>query len=169
MSDSHDNTPLVRVVAQLFRDEGVERVLHLGDVCIPDTLGPLLGFDLTVVAGNNDDPAQLAAHAERHGYRFEPTAWRDRIAGVPVGATHGHLRGVKARLAEHLDHGLLLHGHTHRACDDAEEGLRVVNPGALYRARERSACVLDLSTGAARFHAITEHGARRLEGLPGRG
>lgn len=147
LSDSHDNVPLVRLVAELFRERRVEHVFHLGDVCDPATLDPFEGVPLTVVRGNNDDEPW-------------PDSWRQEIAGVRVGATHGHMRGTLDALVASCD--VVLHGHTHARRRERVGGALVVNPGALYRTTTRTCALLELPSKRVVFYRVDEDGVARL-------
>lgn len=78
------------------------------------------------VAGNNDPFSQRARA-------------REAVFGdVRTLLTHGHLyRGIRqtrehmAGQAARMDMALVLYGHTHIACDETEDGVRMINPGAL--------------------------------------
>lgn len=145
VSDTHDNLPLAIQAAALFRREGVERVFHLGDVTDPATLAPFEVFPLVVLQGNND--------AEPW-----PTSWREEIAGLRVGATHGHLRPLLRELTVGCD--VVLHGHTHqRRAERVGEAL-VVNPGALYRTPRPTVALLDLPGRELRFFQVDPDGTR---------
>jgi predicted phosphodiesterase len=56
LSDSHDERGLAEDALGLFREEGVEVILHLGDVCRPETILALrdCGIPMIGVYGNND-------------------------------------------------------------------------------------------------------------------
>jgi predicted phosphodiesterase len=56
LSDSHDERGLAENALGLFREEGVEVILHLGDVCRPETILALrdCGIPMIGVYGNND-------------------------------------------------------------------------------------------------------------------
>lgn len=147
VSDSHDNVPLCAKVADLFRERRVEMAFHLGDVTAPESLDPFEGLPLVVVRGNNDEEPW-------------PATWQQEIAGVKVGATHGHMRGELARLIGSCD--LVLHGHTHRRRVDREGNALVVNPGALYRTWTKTCALLELPSKRIVFYAVDENGVTRL-------
>jgi predicted phosphodiesterase len=51
----------------------------------------------------------------------------------------------------------VLHGHTHRANDVSIAGLRIINPGALFRARPHTVATLDLARDAVAFWCVDEN------------
>jgi len=152
VSDTHDNEPLVRVAAAFFRERQVDLVLHLGDVCEPETLALLEGLPVQAVRGNND-----LGHAL-------PDSWQSTLAGVEVFAAHGHvpapLRAAIGRV------GVALHGHTHKRRCETIDGTLVVNPGALHRAQVKSVALLELPARRVDFFAVDEAGARPMGASP---
>jgi predicted phosphodiesterase len=48
---------------------------------------------------------------------------------------------------ETSDLDFLFYGHTHVAAERQNGGVRVINPGALYRARIKTFVILDTKTG----------------------
>lgn len=156
LSDSHGRRErTARAVAQL-RAAGADRLLHLGDfedpdlleeLLVADDLGNLLPVDL--VAGNMDDPPELAAAARRLGLAFHHPGGEIEIAGRRITFTHGDRpREVDRLLASKPDY--FLHGHTHQAFDGTVRGVRTINPGALHRAATYTVVLLDPGSGAAR-------------------
>ncbi|HWG90953.1 MAG TPA: metallophosphoesterase [Candidatus Thermoplasmatota archaeon] len=146
LSDTHDNLPLVEAAARFFRDEGIERVLHLGDVTKPRSLEPLKGFRLTTVQGNNDGALPEL-----------PVSWAGEVGGVPVAATHGHLSDFLQELVASRRYAFVFRGHSHKAGVTREGETTVVNPGALHRAAVKSVCVLDTATRGLAFYAVEAH------------
>ena len=59
------------------------------------------------------------------------------FGGVKAIVTHGHKYGAKSGLSELVvlaasqNSNLVLFGHTHIPCDKTENGVRLINPGAL--------------------------------------
>jgi putative phosphoesterase len=142
VSDTHDNVALARVAASFFRESGCERTIHLGDVTTPLVLAP---FDDPVVLRGNNDPPSLGV-----------VEWTEDVAGVRVGAHHGHLswRGGEV--------DLLLHGHSHRMRNEMVGRTRVVNPGALHRAPMKTVAIVELPAMDVRFFEVALDGARAL-------
>ena len=115
ISDTHDFVPAA--LHGLLAD--ADEIWHLGDVCDPSVLSELstIGPPLTVVRGNNDWGVDwpLVRLLTRGSFRFQliHIAPRRPDPGVDV----------------------LLHGHTHEPSDERLGGVRLLNPGALFRPR----------------------------------
>ena len=118
ISDTHG---LVRpeVFAAL---EGVERILHAGDVG-ENVLEELAAIaPIEAVYGNTDpvDDPRLAQSIER------------TIEGVRIHVSHGHELGspTPERLLAKYDADVIVYGHTHQQKVVVMNGRLVVNPGA---------------------------------------
>ena len=115
ISDTHDFLPPGLPERMAEADE----IWHLGDVCEPAVLDPLLalGRPVYVVLGNNEDHTlwPLERRLEREGHRFLLT----------------HIPPPKRPLNVEF----VLHGHTHVVRDEIDEaGVRWLNPGCIARA-----------------------------------
>ena len=111
ISDTHG---LLRPQA-LVALEGVDRILHAGDVCGDDILDALSALaPALAVGGNCDDDPRLPDH------RLEV------IEGVRILLHHGHLRVDEA--AHRPD--VVVTGHTHVPRVVTEDGILRVNPGS---------------------------------------
>jgi len=103
--------------------EGVELILHAGDVGGDDILDELQPIAPTfAVYGNTDPPGnpRLSSAIER------------TIGGVTVHVSHGHELGspAPAKLLSTYAADVLVYGHTHRQLVVQADGRWVVNPGA---------------------------------------
>jgi putative phosphoesterase len=121
--------------------DGVEAILHAGDVGDPQILQELGAIaPVHAVFGNTDGPDVRAVTAESLSLVFDER----RIVVV-----HGHLLAslAPARLRDaYPDADVVMHGHTHVALVDDAGAPLVVNPGAAGPARFRlkpSVAILD--------------------------
>jgi len=111
----------------LFRAlEGVDHILHAGDVGPPDILTALEAVaPVTAVTGNTD------GFELRHRV---PEVQTLELGGIRVVVTHGHQFGrgpTPALLREGWpDAGLVVFGHTHRPLMERIGGAWFVNPGS---------------------------------------
>lgn len=134
--------------------EGVDRILHAGDVGPPDILTELEAIaPVTAVWGNTDgfDIRTVAAEVAT----VEVEGWR-------VVVVHGHQVGSPTPdllRSAHPDADIIVYGHTHRPLvDEGGEGeALVVNPGAAGPARfdlRPSVAVLTVTGDAAEVRLI---------------
>jgi len=154
ISDTHDNQSNLEAALEILETEGVTTVLHCGDVCGPDLVEALAGFDVWVAQGNMDRHPRLAR-------TIDETLGRGRLArlhkptvdGYALAMLHGDNTEMLRDLIASGQHAYIVHGHTHRRRDQTVGRTRVINPGALggTRWQSRSFCILDLDTGEVRF------------------
>lgn len=121
ISDTHDH--LYPEVKQLL--EGVDHILHAGDVCSPGVLAELRQIaPVRAVRGNCD----AGAWAESLPGRDEFGLGAARIAMIHMG---GRLR----ELVAHNDPSsaawdVIVFGHSHQALVELKNGVLVLNPGS---------------------------------------
>lgn len=141
MSDSHDNMPNVERAAEIFNREGVELVIHLGDVVAPfivKRLAERLKAGVIMVYGNNDGEKRLLrAVAEEAGYEIhEPPVVVD-VAGRRLLLAHGfgskeNTLAIVEALASSGRFDAVLYGHTHQADHRRLGDTLLLNPGETY-------------------------------------
>lgn len=109
MSDSHDNLLKIAAATALFRQRGVEMILHGGDVVAPFAVRTVLkaGIPLVAVFGNCD--------GERRGMKkackaFFRSPHRFELGGKTIVLAHDPI-DLEGEVSEGAD--LLVHGHTH--------------------------------------------------------
>lgn len=155
LSDSHGDHKIVARAMSLFDAAGVAHVIHCGDVGGVSVFDELVGRPLTFVWGNTDyPPPSLYAYAESVGIALpsaEPT--RIDLDGKRFAVFHGHESGFHVAV-DTLDVDYILHGHTHCQRDDRCGSTRVINPGALHRARRKTVATLDTNRDVLTFHEL---------------
>ena len=149
LSDTHSRYPTVEKALQLLQDRKVNVVLHCGDIEDAETVWLFRGFTAHFVFGNCD--------TERHSIRqavhgigealHEPFGHLE-LEGVKIAFLHGDDRRLMADVENSGYFDFLFYGHTHQAAEHRTGPTRVINPGALHRARPKTFVVLDLATGA---------------------
>jgi predicted phosphodiesterase len=115
------------------------------------------------VWGNTDQVAELEPYARATGHRVPVgVPIRIELGGRRIAVFHGH-EAAFSRLCDRVRDGdaerfareaacdYLLYGHSHVAADERIGGVRLINPGALHRARPRTVATLDLA------HDVVEH------------
>lgn len=183
LSDSHGRAATTRRAVDLLRGAGAEMLIHLGDVGTVEVIDALCVDELDgddqieahVVFGNTDwDHASLAAYADDLDIHVDDPVGCLQISQTsPVASLvaaggdlppkpnprdtimfcHGH---EEHRMAEALAAGprYLCHGHTHRQADLTQNGTRIINPGALFRASAYTVALLDTTSDRLTFYEI---------------
>jgi putative phosphoesterase len=147
VSDTHGRRLTVTQVLAELRERAVTTILHCGDIDDAETIGLFRGFTTHFVFGNCDTgrSALRAAITEIGATLHEPFGHLE-LEGVKLAFLHGDdqqlLRDVER--ADHFD--FLFYGHTHQAEEHRCGSTRVINPGALHRARPKSFGILDLAS-----------------------
>jgi putative phosphoesterase len=154
IADTHDDLHNLERALALLRDEGVTTLLHCGDVCGPDTLAALAGFDVWIAQGNMDRSTGLTPAVEEMFGRGR-LAWLHQISldGYRLALIHGDNDEALGNLVASGEYAWVFHGHTHRRREQRVGRTRAINPGALggTRRERRSFCILDLQAGEVRF------------------
>ena len=154
LADTHDNLPNLQAALEILQTEGVTKILHCGDVCGPDTVRAMTGFEVWIAQGNMDRHLWLAQEVLEKLGRGR-LAWLPRpvLNGSSIVVIHGDNEQVLGTLISSGKYAYIFHGHTHRRRDQTVGYARVINPGALggTRRQTRSFCILDLESGEARF------------------
>jgi putative phosphoesterase len=111
------------VVAAL---NGVDLILHAGDVCLVETLDELAAYaPVRAVRGNNDGPA-IAAWGAAEKLELE-------LEGLRVAMLHdsGAATGRGRRLRRQFPAAdLVVFGHSHIPWNEVHDGQRAFNPGS---------------------------------------
>jgi len=159
LSDSHGRADTTERAVRLLLQQGAELLLHLGDVGTGEVLEALVAappgsrapVPAQVVFGNTDrNPTNLSRYAAHLGLVVAHPMGRLTVAERTLAFCHGHEpRRLNAALDEAVVY--LCHGHTHRATDQRQGPTRVINPGALYRARQYTVALLDVATDRLAF------------------
>lgn len=157
VSDTHDDMHALGRALDILEREGIDLLLHCGDLCGPEVMRALTPFDAYVARGNMDRHNALEAAAQQ---TIGAGRFADRhtlmLDGASAALMHGHHEDELRQLISSGEHAYVFHGHTHRGRDQRVGPTRVINPGALggVQWQRRSFCILDLSTEETEFIAI---------------
>jgi putative phosphoesterase len=157
LSDTHDRVEPARAAVELLRHGGAEFYVHCGDVGTESVLDLLAGLPSAFVFGNTDwDRRGLERYAADFHVSCLGSGGELELGGKSFHVEHGdHSRSMK-RAIEGQQFDYVLHGHTHVRRDERVGRTRIINPGALHRAREKTVAVLDTATDTLTF--LTVHG-----------
>src|SRR5687768_17087562 len=138
-----------------LRGRGAAYFIHCGDVGGEDVLDSLAGLPSAFVFGNTDfDRASLTRYAQDLGITCYGHAGDLELAGKRIALLHGDDDRLKRRLLDAQQHDYQLQGHTHVPQDDRVGRTRVINPGALHRAKVKTVALLDTDADTVSFITI---------------
>lgn len=156
LSDTHDDARAAAAGIALLRQHGAAFFIHCGDVGEEPVLDCLAGLPCAVVWGNNDfDRVRLAAYAASIRVIVHDPYAQLNFDGKRILVTHGDDVALLRRATQQHWCDYLLLGHSHVAMDVMENGVRVINPGALHRARRKSVATLNPATGELKVLEVT--------------
>jgi putative phosphoesterase len=149
VSDTHSRHETIQKTIGLLRARDVACVLHCGDIEDVDTVRLFAELPMHFVFGNCDDARdELRRAMQECGATLQEPFGRLELEGVKIAFLHGDDRGLLHDIEHSGQFDFLFHGHTHQAAEHRTGSTRVINPGALHRARPKSFVVLDLPGGA---------------------
>ena len=155
LSDTHDRVEAMAAAMEILRRQGAEFFIHCGDVGSESVLDHLAGVPSAFVFGNTDwDRAPLARYAEKIGVACHGALADLELGGKKVAVTHGDDFKLKQRILAEQRHDYLLQGHTHVREDKRIGKVRLINPGALHRAKEKTVALLDTDADRLAFLVV---------------
>jgi putative phosphoesterase len=148
LSDTHSRYQTVETALSLLAGRAVHCLLHCGDIEDADTVWLFQGLPVHFVFGNCDaDRASLRQAIHGVGGTLHEPYGRLELAGTRIAFLHGDDHRLMRQVEESGDFDYLFYGHTHQTREHRTGPTRVINPGALHRARPKSFVVLDLDSG----------------------
>jgi uncharacterized protein len=144
LSDTHSNYDIVKRVRDLLDERQINKILHCGDIEDAETVQLLEGLSAQFVLGNCDyyTPELRAAIQDVGGLLHDGFGHIEQD-GCNVAWIHGHEQGRFRDLVNAQHFNFVFYGHTHRQEQHRVGKTEVINPGALYRARDKSFAILD--------------------------
>jgi len=175
LSDSHDQRGFAEDALALFQEEGVGVILHLGDVCRPETIDVYreCGIPLVGVYGNNDSDKEGLQAVSGSGFHQGP--YMPEIGGRKVLMAHS-FDELQEEIGEGGRFDLILFGHTHRPLTMRIGRALILNPGeacgfvsgkatcALIDLDKMEASIREIRPGAAKGRNLSSNaaGQRRI-------
>lgn len=148
ISDTHDNLDRVEQAMKIFKDRGVEEVIHCGDFAAPFV--PLAmkaaGFSkIHAVYGNNDGELLMLNAVFKDAGSIQKQPAFITIAGVSFAVLH---EPMPAYIMEALPVDVVCYGHTHDAVIKNGGKPVIINPGECcgWLRRRATVAILDSET-----------------------
>ena len=135
ISDTHDNLLNLEKALEWIKKQGIEIIIHCGDVCSPATLKQILKQftgKFFLVFGNVDgDRFRMAKFAYENfpNLKIFPELGEIEIDNKKIGFCH--FPKFSKGLAQSGEYDLVFYGHTHKPWEEKIGECRLVNPGNL--------------------------------------
>jgi putative phosphoesterase len=150
LSDTHDNMEAIEAAVEYFNREGVEMVLHAGDLVSPFT-APSFGelrCPMVAVLGNNEGALWLLGKKFRDiGVELQDFAVQE-AGGRRIAVYHGTIPQLKEALLASSKYDVVVTGHTHEPEVSRVGDTLGINPGEAcgYLTGKRTLALLDPET-----------------------
>jgi putative phosphoesterase len=156
LSDTHDRLDAMAAGLALLKQKGATFFIHCGDIGAEPMIDLLVGEPAVFVWGNCDwDRRGLERYAYEVGVDCRGVMADLVLDDKRIAVVHGDDARAKHALLESQRFDYLLQGHTHLVSDERIGKTRVINPGALHRAKVKTVATLDLSTDELVIHPVT--------------
>jgi uncharacterized protein len=161
LSDTHGCVAITRNAVSQLLARGASHLIHCGDIDTEPILDELVGHSASFVFGNNDfDRPAMRRYGESIGLTCLGSYGVIELAGKKIAVTHGDDHRLLSRLTSRANepgYDYLFTGHTHVRHDNhLPNGIRWINPGALYRAPIKTVALLDVSSDRLESITISE-------------
>lgn len=145
ISDTHGEATLVRRAMGVFKEMGVERIIHCGDLCTPSQVKLFSEIPTDFVYGNCDAGVRMTIgmQIEEFGGTHHGDFGSLELEGKKIAFLHGQRQQVLDGVIDSGEWDLVCYGHTHKFHYGMVGNTVVLNPGALQRRSEAPgvACV----------------------------
>lgn len=148
LSDTHGRHLAVNLALAELRERDITTVLHCGDIDDAETVALFRSFTAHFVFGNCDtDTVELRSAIADIGATLHDHFGSLELEGVKLAFLHGDDQHMMRDVERSGYYDFLFYGHTHHAEEHRSGPTRVINPGALHRARPKTFVILDLASG----------------------
>ncbi len=144
VSDTHGQFDTTAEAVRVMEDNGVEQVIHCGDVGDSAIVGLFRPFAAHFVAGNCDSAVRLQMAVEAAGQTFHGRVGQLQLEGRKIAFLHGDSHLAVENLLAEGPWDLIAHGHTHRAQWHLAGQTLILNPGAFARCQQPSIALVRL-------------------------
>jgi putative phosphoesterase len=146
VSDTHSRYATVEAALKLIADWGVECIIHCGDIEDAETVWLFPGNTHFVFGNCDSERASLRQAVYGIGATLHEPFGSVELAGRNLAFIHSDDRRLFHQLETSGKFDYLFYGHSHVAEEHRTGPTRVINPGALHRARPKTFVILDLES-----------------------
>lgn len=153
LSDTHGDRVRTGKALRELLPRGVGAICHCGDIGSESVLTELgspcqpLSIPVHAVLGNVDHfEPEISGYPAGAGVQVWGRVADLELQGKRITVIHGDDDRLLLKALRSQSYDYLLTGHTHQVTDRREGRTRLINPGAVHRARPPTVAVLDLGT-----------------------
>jgi len=144
LSDTHNNIEITKKAIEIFKSNGVDIIIHSGDISSPKMLGLFKGRNCRFVLGNVDiDVELLNEKAGQMGFGPVEYTCDIKAGNKRILVLHGNDVPVFRKAVESGEYDYIIKGHTHFFENYIRNNTRILNPGCLYGGTEHTIVILD--------------------------
>jgi putative phosphoesterase len=147
VSDTHSRHATIEATLKLLEQCQVELILHCGDIEDSEAVWLFPGNTHFVFGNCDTERASIRQAVYGSGATLHEPFGRLELGGAKIAWLHGDDRRLMQEVEHQGEFDYLFYGHTHVAAERRTGPTRVVNPGALHRARAKTFLVLDIDSG----------------------
>jgi len=145
ISDTHGLLNETLLAVRLFREQGVQTVIHCGDIGGSGIVGAFQELETHFVLGNMDsDEETLRLAAGETGNHFHGWFGSIERLGKRIAFLHGHQSEKMEQEIESGNWDLICYGHTHVPALQIRGRTMLLNPGAFKKVFRPTIAVVTL-------------------------
>jgi putative phosphoesterase len=155
ISDSHDNLPNIYKALDYIKKQGIEIIIHCGDVCAPSALKEIaknFSGQIHLVYGNVDgDHLRMEnLKAEFQNLKIHGEVGNLKLDGKKIAWIHYPDKAKE--LARTSQYDVIFYGHTHKPWEEIVNKTHLINPGTLAGMFAKATlAIYDTKTGKAKL------------------
>lgn len=147
ISDTHSRFATIEATLEIIGRQQIDLILHCGDIEDAEAVW-LFPPNTHFVFGNCDvERSSIRQAVHGIGATLHEPYGRLEADGLRIAWQHGDDRKLMHEVEHSEEYDFLFYGHTHVADERRTGPTRIINPGALHRARVKTFVVLDAATG----------------------
>ncbi len=147
LSDTHSRYATIETAVKLLEEHNPELILHCGDIEDAEAVWLFPGKTHFVFGNCDAERASIRQAVYGIGGTLHEPCGRLDLDGVRVAFTHGDDQRLFRELEHSGEFDYLFYGHSHVRAEHRTGQTRVINPGALHRARSKTFALLDHNSG----------------------
>ncbi len=144
LSDTHNNIQMAKKAIEIFKERGVDLVIHAGDLTSPKMMDLFKDLNCKFVLGNADiDVESINQKSQEMGFGPVEGSWDFVLDGKRFILFHGDDVPMFREAVASGKYDYIVKGHTHFFENYVSNRTRIINPGTLFGDEELTIALLD--------------------------